>query len=370
MAVGAVAAGAAAKRLSKSGRAKAKNKKANKLDRKAARKEKRADRKTARAERAEAKGKTGKAAKLRAKASVKSAKADVKTAKADKKRAKAGELKSKAAANKAKRQEVGKKVKAKVKAGAKKVGKAAVKAAKATPAGRAAKAVGKAGKKAKKVATAAVAGAKQAAKGPSKYDRVVLGGNKGDKSKTKPGKKDYAPAMKHGKGPHKEGIGDDLKRAAKNVKAGFEYGAKSLKDDAKASYKKYIKPGVDAVVDAKNKTFGKNFFGDNVADGIKGDAKSVKKALSMESASEERKADLKDNPVVDRSKEAMNKGDAPMMSRLHKSGGLYKGPSMGKIQYGMYERPEVKTGTGGKGLSMMGSSISKHMAHNKGGKKK
>jgi hypothetical protein len=24
-----------------------------------------------------------------------------------------------------------------------------------------------------------------------KYDRVVLGGNKGDKSKTKPGKKDY-----------------------------------------------------------------------------------------------------------------------------------------------------------------------------------
>jgi len=34
---------------------------------------------------------------------------------------------------------------------------------------------------------------KEAAKGSpaKKYDRVVLGGNKGDKSKTKPGKKDY-----------------------------------------------------------------------------------------------------------------------------------------------------------------------------------
>lgn len=32
--------------------------------------------------------------------------------------------------------------------------------------------------------------------GPAKYDKVVLGGNKGDKSKTKPGKKDYEGAGK------------------------------------------------------------------------------------------------------------------------------------------------------------------------------
>ena len=32
---------------------------------------------------------------------------------------------------------------------------------------------------------------------PAKYDKVVLGGNKGDKSKTKPGKKDYEGAGKH-----------------------------------------------------------------------------------------------------------------------------------------------------------------------------
>jgi hypothetical protein len=35
-------------------------------------------------------------------------------------------------------------------------------------------------------------------KGPAKYDRVVLGGNKGDVSKTKPGKKDYDGSAKMG----------------------------------------------------------------------------------------------------------------------------------------------------------------------------
>jgi len=348
--------------------------KADKLKRKAARKEARADRQ-------EARGKAGKAAKTRAKAAVKTAKAGAKEAKSAAKAGRQAARQDKKTARVEKRQAVKGKVKAGAKKLAKKAVKVGVKAVKNSPGVKAAKKAAGAAKKTRakvkgavkkagKVGAAVAGAAKQAAQGPAKYDRVVLGGNKGDKSKTKPGKKDYAPAMKHGKGPHKEGIGDDLKRAAKNVAAGFEYGAKSLKDDAKASYKKYIKPGVDAVVDAKNKTFGKNFFEDNIVKPIKDDAKSVKKALSMESASEKRKADLKDNPVVDRTKEAMDKGDAPMMSRLHKSGGLYKGPSMGKIQYGMYERPEVKTGTGGKGLSMMGSSISKHMAHNKGGKKK
>ena len=41
-------------------------------------------------------------------------------------------------------------------------------------------------------------GAAQHKKGPAKYDRVVLGGNKGDVSKTKPGKKDYDGGAKMG----------------------------------------------------------------------------------------------------------------------------------------------------------------------------
>ena len=34
-------------------------------------------------------------------------------------------------------------------------------------------------------------GSHMTSKGPKKYDEVVLGGNKGDKSKTKPGEKDF-----------------------------------------------------------------------------------------------------------------------------------------------------------------------------------
>lgn len=341
--------------------------KADRLKRKAARKEARADRQ-------EARGKAGKAAKTRAKAAVKTAKAGAKEAKSAAKAGRQAARQDRKAARVEKRQ--GKKAERQAKKG--KAGdavKAAAKKAASAAKGKASTvakdkiAKGKMLKSKAKAKAGAVKGKISAAKSEAKNKAKAKAGKIVGKAK-KVAVALAGPSMKHGKGPHKEGIGDDLKRAAKSVKAGFEYGAKSLKDDAKASYKKYIKPGVDAVVDAKNKTFGKNFFGDNVVDGIKGDAKSVKKALSMESASEKRKADLKDNPVVDRSKEAMNKGDAPMMSRLHKSGGLYKAPSMGKIQYGGYERPEVKMGTGGKGLPMMGSSISKHMAHNKGGKKK
>jgi hypothetical protein len=51
-------------------------------------------------------------------------------------------------------------------------------------------------------------------------------------------------------------------------------------------------------------------------------------------------------------------------SSAGRSGGMYKAPSMGKIQYGMYEKPEVKKGQG-KGMSMKMSQLSKYMARNR-----
>ena len=278
--------------------------KADRLERKAARKQARADRK-------EAKGKSGKAAKIRAKAAVKSAKANKKRTKQAVKGEKQAARQEKRLARTKKRQVAKGKIKAAVKKGAKAAGKKAVSAAKKavknSPAVKAASAAKKAAagakkkvkgtvrkakntvKKAKKVATAAVAGAKSAMemnhKGAAKFDRVVLGGNKGDKSKTKPGKKDYM--KKKGTAMHHKGA-------------------------------------------------------------------------SQETPAERRRADLMYNPVDNRSKDAMNRGDAPGMYN-HKSGGMYKGPSMGKIKYGMYEKPAVKVGTGGKGMSMMSANkISKH----------
>ena len=230
MALPVLAAAAAGKRLSKKGRAKAK-------DKRAARQEKRAERKEKRADKLEAKGKGAKAA-------VKRAKADVKTAKAAKNKGRAAELKKKVAEGKTIKGRLKKaagKVKDKVKekGGVKEIAKKAVKnVASKTPTGRAVKAISdkvKAGKpkrdalkqerkasrkrkkairagegttaaKSKKAApVVAQAGAadKMAEKtmkpAPAKYDRVVLGGNKGDKSKTHSGK-DYAPGMYEGPG--------------------------------------------------------------------------------------------------------------------------------------------------------------------------
>ena len=160
---------------------------------------------------------------------------------------------------------------------AKAAGKAVKKAASKTPAAQAGKALANAAKKAVSMKH----------KGAAKFDRVVLGGNKGDKSKTKPGKRDYmkkkAPAMHH-------------KGAAKM--------SNELKYDGSA---------------------------------------------------------------IDQNKMSaqMREGGASMYN--HKSGGMYKGPSMGKIQYGMYEKPTVHKGTGGKGMSMMSANkISKHMTTKKG----
>ncbi len=125
--VGAIAAGAAGKRLSKKGRAKAKDKRAKRQD-------KRADRKEARAKRLEARGKTAKAGIMRAKANVK-------RKKADKNKERSAELKKKIKEGKT----VGGRVKkfagkisdkVKEKGGVKKIAK---KLASKTPAGRIAK---------------------------------------------------------------------------------------------------------------------------------------------------------------------------------------------------------------------------------------
>ncbi len=337
MALPVVAAAVAGKRLSKKGRAKAK-------DKRAARQEKRADRKEKRADKLEAKGKGAKAA-------VKRAKAGVKRDKASKNTARAGELKKKAAANKAKRQEVGKKVKSKVKSAAKKVGKAAVKAAKNTPAGKAAAAVGKAGKK-----------VKGAAKEVKKRAKAVVSAASGQPEMGK------QPAMMK-----------DMKQAAKNVKAGFEYGAKQFADEASDLYqagKKKVKSAAKSVVDAKNRTFGTDFVQDNIVKPIKSDAKAVSKKLGFSMEDEQA---MKEAKKEERGKganlgsmsdgNAMAKKSMPMMRA-----GMKGGPSMMRIQYGNqasgrnmsnYARGNGKPMSGGPGMI-----LSKHMKGPKMGHKK
>lgn len=156
---------------------------------------------------------------------------------------------------------------------AKAAGKAVKKAASKTPAAQAGKALANAAKKAVSMEH----------KGAAKFDRVVLGGNKGDKSKTKKGKRDYMGPGMHHKGTAK--MSNQLKY---------------------------------------------------------------------------------DGSAIDQNKMSaqMREGGAGMYN--HKSGGMYKGPSMGKIKYGMYEKPAVKVGTGGKGMSMMSANkISKHSQRNR-----
>ena len=86
---------------------------------------------------------------------------------------------------------------------------------------------------------------------PAKYDKVVLGGNKGDKSKTKPGKKDYDGAGKH-HAPGKDGYMDGFTYSKPAKKLGFiqkfgggrispgkmgdEVAAKMMHGDAAAKY--------------------------------------------------------------------------------------------------------------------------------------
>lgn len=76
-----------------------------------------------------------------------------------------------------------------------------------------------------------------------KYDRVVLGGNKGDKSKTKPGKKDYESPAKMKKSPAKKpltgkqkNLPDHLKKAILDAPAKMlsKSGMKMMKDGSPA----------------------------------------------------------------------------------------------------------------------------------------
>ena len=75
-------------------------------------------------------------------------------------------------------------------------------------------------------------------------------------------------------------MGQDLSAVANFVAGGgpFKDGAKSIK----SAYNKFIKPGVDKVVDYKNKNFGKDFFMDNVGSDIKSGISGVKKALKKD----------------------------------------------------------------------------------------
>ncbi len=134
-----------AKRVSRKGRAKAKDARAARQEKRAERKNRRADRKEARAKRVESRN-PARAAKLRAKAKVKRAKADVKTEKAGQNKKRATDLRAKKsiksrvsdAFNK-KKKEVGNKIQKKKKQVVDKVQKtkrqivAGVNAAKATP---------------------------------------------------------------------------------------------------------------------------------------------------------------------------------------------------------------------------------------------
>lgn len=83
-----------------------------------------------------------------------------------------------------------------------------------------------------------------------KYDRVVLGGNKGDKSKTKPGKKDYESPAKMKKSPAKKplvgkqkNLPEHLKKAILDAPAKMlsKSGMKMMKEGSPAQKKEKVK---------------------------------------------------------------------------------------------------------------------------------
>jgi len=327
MAVGVIAAAKVAKRVSKKGRAEAKEKKAGKLEKRAGKKDRKAARLEKRAARKEAKGKTGKAAKLRGKAAVKSAKGDIKREKAAKKTAKAGALRKKVAEGKT------------IKGAAKKLG-------------------GKVKAKAKKVAGKAKAAGKEV----KKRAKAVVSAASGQPEMGK------QPAMMK-----------DMKQAAKNVKAGFEYGAKSFADEASDLYKagkKKVKSAAKSVVDAKNRTFGTDFVRDNIVEPIKSDAKAAYKKFGpgmedeqamREAKKEERGKGANLGSMSDGN--AMARKSMPMMRA-----GMKGGPSMMKIQYGNQASGRNMSNytrqSGRPGMSGPGMILSKHMKGPKMGHKK
>ena len=313
MAIGAVIAVKAAKKLSKKGRAETKDKKAAKLDKKAARKDKKAGRKMARAEKAEAKGKTGKAAKLRAKADVKSAKGDMKREKASKKRAKSSELKAKVKAGKTVKGRIKKaagavagKVKKTVKDAKKDVGQAKAKVKGA---------VKETKKRVKAVATAASGGTSMMKKGPSKIIINPLEPNSTKKSKRL-----------------------DV-RANKRAIKGQELKEKGMEQFLENSNRGSM---------ASNRA-GRKF---DKADKLRGMAEDIR----------EEKGQGADLGSMSDGNSMMKKGTSMMRAGM-------KGPSMMNIQYGNQASGRNMSNytrqSGRPGSMAPGMSLSKHMARNK-----
>ena len=71
---------------------------------------------------------------------------------------------------------------------------------------------------------------------------------------------------------------NDLKAAGNFIAGGGPL--KDMKKSAESAYKSYIKPTVDKAVDVKNKTFGSNFFEDNVVNPVKSDLKALYNKLT------------------------------------------------------------------------------------------
>ena len=78
----------------------------------------------------------------------------------------------------------------------------------------------------------------------------------------------------------KKDLMNDIEAVGNFVTAGGPI--KNMISSGKAAYNKFIKPGVEAVVDYKNKNFGKDFFMDNVGSDIKSGISGVKKALKKD----------------------------------------------------------------------------------------
>ena len=71
---------------------------------------------------------------------------------------------------------------------------------------------------------------------------------------------------------------NQLKAAANFVGSGGPL--KDMASSAEAAYNAYVKPTVDKAIKAKETTFGKDFFKDNIVEPIKSDAKAVYKKIT------------------------------------------------------------------------------------------
>jgi len=144
---------------------------------------------------------------------------------------------------------------------------------------------------------------------------------------------------------------------------GPETGAKAIKKRAQEAIKEAKKKAKGAVRKAKNTVKKAKKVATAAVAGAKSAMEMNHKAPSMNhKGTAKMSSQLKyDGSAIDQNKmrAQMREGGAGMYQ--HKSGGMYKGPSMGKIQYGVYEKPAVQKGTGGRGISMMSANkISKH----------